>query len=153
MILLQDTIAIQTSPEQVFDWLAHFKEYYLAWHPDHVKCLYLKGTSLEVGSVIYVEEYLHGELHRLKLRITKVIPLSRVEYTAVIGMGGAFSVIPHGQGVLFTAETYLGITVPVLASVIDRLFKELFSGRLQALQQHMAEEGVNLKRLLEGRSS
>jgi hypothetical protein len=30
MILLQDTIAIQTSPEQVFDWLAHFKRILLA---------------------------------------------------------------------------------------------------------------------------
>lgn len=61
MILLRDVVEIEASPEQAFDWLAHFQEDYLAWHPDHVECQYVKGTSiLEVGSVLYIEEYLHG---------------------------------------------------------------------------------------------
>ena len=35
---------------------------------------------LREESVIYVEEYLHGKLHKLKLRITKIEPNSRIEY-------------------------------------------------------------------------
>lgn len=91
MILLRDVVEIEASPEQVFDWLAHFQENYLAWHPDHVECRYLKGASLfEVGSVVYVEEYVHGEFHKLKFRVTKVIPNSRLEYKAGFGIGGCF---------------------------------------------------------------
>ena len=30
MIVLRDTVEIKASPEQIFDWLAHFKENYLA---------------------------------------------------------------------------------------------------------------------------
>ena len=102
MILLRDEVRIDATPEQVFDWLAHFQEHYLAWHPDHVECRYLRGSSiLEKDAILYVEEYLHGDLHRLKLRATEVIPDSRVEYMAGFGIGGAFEVQQREDGVLF----------------------------------------------------
>ena len=102
MILLRDEVRIDATPAQVFDWLAHFQEHYLAWHPDHVECRYLRGSSiLEKDAILYVEEYLHGDLHRLKLRATEVIPDSRVEYTAGLGIGGAFEVQQREDGVLF----------------------------------------------------
>lgn len=148
MLLLHDTIEIQTTPDQIFQWLGHFQENYLAWHPDHVKCFYMKGKALEVGSEIYVEEYLHGELHRLKLRITKVVPMSRVEYKAGLGMGGAFIVLPQTKGILFTAEIYMGISIAILTLMFDKVLVKLFSKQIKALEQHMMEEGQNLKMLL-----
>jgi len=152
MILLKDTVEIESSPEQVFEWLDHLPENYLAWHPDHVACRYLKGTSiLEKGSVLYVEEYLHGQLHRLKLRTTQVVPNNRLEYKAGFGVAGAFEVESQGSKVLFTADIALGSTFPVLGWVLDWIITVLLSGRLEALKQHMAEEGVNLKKLLEKR--
>lgn len=64
MITLRDSVEIRTTPEKVFEWFMHFDENYVSWHPDHVKCSYLKGRRLEEGSVLYVEEYLHGKLHK-----------------------------------------------------------------------------------------
>jgi hypothetical protein len=150
MILLRDAVEIETTPEHVFDWLVHFQENYLAWHPDHVECRYLKGTHLlEVDSVLYVEEYLHGELHRLKFRATKVIPNRRLEYKAGFGMGGAFEVVPHGGKVLFIAEITMGSSFPVLGRLLDAFLEKLLSDNLEMIKQHMTEEGENLKRLLE----
>jgi len=115
-----------------------------------VECRYLKGTSLsEVGSVLYVEEYVHGELHRLKFRTTKVIPNSRLEYKAGLGMGGAFEIVPQENNVLFIADVTIGSKIPVIGWLLDRIMEMLFSDRLKALQQHMAEEGENLKQSLE----
>ena len=122
MILLRDEVRIDATPEQVFDWLAHFQEHYLAWHPDHVECRYLRGSSiLEKDAILYVEEYLHGDLHRLKLRATKVIPDSRVDYTAGFGTGGAFEVQPREDGVLFIAEVTIGLGAPGPGSWLDRM--------------------------------
>ena len=150
MILLEDTVDIKASPEQVFEWLDHLPENYLAWHPDHVACRYLKGSSvLETGSILYVEEYLHGQLHRLKLRTTKVIPEVRLEYKAGIGIAGAFEVKSQGSTVLFKAEILLGTNLPGMGWVLDWIIKTLLSDRLGALEQHMVEEGLNLKKLLE----
>jgi hypothetical protein len=150
MILLRDEVRIDATPEQVFDWLAHFQEHYLAWHPDHVECRYLRGSSiLEKDAILYVEEYLHGDLHRLKLRATRVIPDSRLEYTAGFGIGGAFEVQPIEDGVLFIAEITIGLGVPGLGSMLDRMMERVLAGRIEAMEQHMAEEGENLKQWLE----
>jgi hypothetical protein len=152
MIRLTDTVEIETSPEQVFEWLDHLPENYLAWHPDHVVCQYLKGTSiLETGSILYVEEYLHGQLHRLKLRTTKVIPKVRLEYKAELGIAGAFEVKSKRSKILFMAEITLGTNLPGLGWALDWIIGALLSDRLEALKQHMAEEGENLKKLLEKR--
>jgi len=154
MILLRDEVRIDATPEQVFDWLAHFQEHYLAWHPDHVECRYLRGSSiLEKDAILYVEEYLHGDLHRLKLRATKVIPDSRVEYTAGLGIGGAFEVQPREDGVLFIAEITIGLGAPGPGSLLDRMMERVLAGRIKAMEQHMAEEGENLKQWLEQRPS
>jgi hypothetical protein len=150
MILLRDKVEIEATPEQVFDWLAHFQENFLAWHSDHVECRYLKGTNLfEVDSVLYVEEYLHGKLHRLTFRATKVIPSRRLEYDAGFGLGGAFEVVPRGDKVLFIAEITMGSSFPVLGRLIDVFLEKLLSDNLEMIKQHMTEEGENLKRLLE----
>lgn len=70
MINLKDSIEIKATPEKVFEWLVQRlkdKESYQAWHPDHVDIRWIKGEPLQEGSILYAEEYLHGDLHRLIL--------------------------------------------------------------------------------------
>jgi len=79
MITLRDSIEIKTTPEKIFDFFVHFEENYLAWHPDHVKSYWI-GKPAKEGSILYCEEYLHGKLHRMKFRITKVELNRKIEY-------------------------------------------------------------------------
>ncbi len=104
---------------------------------------------LEVGSIVECEEYLHGKLHSMRFRTTKVDLDKRVEF-GIIGMGrGAFDVKPVGEKVLFTAELDIGTEVPVVGSLVDFVFIKFFSQRLEAMREHMKEEGHNLKEILE----
>lgn len=152
MIILRDTVEIETSPEHIFEWIAQFKENYQAWHPDHGECRYLHGTRpLEEGSVIYCEEYLHGKRHKLKLKITKVVQNSRIDYKIPFLGAGAFVVEPYGANVLFTAELYFGYNIPLLGWLIDKCVQNFMRQRLEAMRQHMVEEGQNLKKILENR--
>ncbi len=104
---------------------------------------------MDEGDVVIFEEYIHGELHRLKLKITQVDEGRKVEYrflfpTSMLFPGGSFLVEPKGEGSVSTA------TVSVRGGAILSIFA---GGRAEALRVHMREEGENLKRLLEKEQS
>ena len=112
MITLKDSIEIQATPEKVFKWLVqrfNSKEDYQAWHPDHVDIGWVKGEPLQEGSIVYAEEYLHGQLHKLKFLITKVVPNKVIEYRALFPFSlfapqNAFIIEPKGKhNSIFTA--------------------------------------------------
>src|SRR5512139_2287478 len=103
MISLKDSIEIHTTPRQLFAWLGRMPQEYRSWHPNHIACRVIHGSLLEAGSEIECQEILHGKLHSMRFRMTKVVPDERVEF-AVAGMGrGAFEAQPIGDTVRFVA--------------------------------------------------
>ena len=153
MIALKDSIEIRARPEEVFEWLIQRlrdKESYQAWHPDHVDIRWIKGEPLREGSILYAEEYLHGDLHKLKFRITKIVPNRRIEYRSLFPLsllapGNTFLIEPKGRDrCVFTAMGSLRLP----AWLFKRLHKK-HEHRIEATEQHMKEEGENLKRAVE----
>jgi hypothetical protein len=149
MITLQDKIEIRTSPEQVFDFFVHFREHFMVWHPDHVRCWYLKDGPLREGSTFFVQEYLHTKVRTLEFLVTRLVPYSRIEYKIPPMVKGAFVIERREPDVLFTAEICFGTETPLLRNLLDRVLRMFMGRRLEALQQHMVEEGRNLKLILE----
>jgi hypothetical protein len=150
MITLRDTVEIKTSPEQVFDFFVHFREYFMAWHPDHVRCWYLQDGPLREGSTFFVQEYLHTKLRTLEFLVTRLAPCSRIEYKIPPMVRGSFDMEQRGPDVLFAAEICFGTETPLIGNLLDRILHTFMGRRLAASQQHMVEEGRNLKRILEG---
>jgi hypothetical protein len=149
VIKLRDTITIQTTPERIFKWLESLPQEYCAWHPDHVACRVVRGSLLQPGCEIECQEYLHGQLHILRLCLTRVDPGKRMEYE-IPGLGkGAFEVIPEDSEVEFVAELGVGSDFPIVGSLVDVVLRALLSRRLEAMKRHMREEGQNLKKILE----
>lgn len=75
-IRIKDSIAIDSSPESVFEFLINITddESYRNWHPkDHICLRRLKGKPWEIGSVVYAKEYIHGVKYtcRKKVKISK----------------------------------------------------------------------------------
>jgi len=145
MITLTDSIEIKTTPEKIFDWFVHFEKNFKAWHPDHVECRWLKGEQFEEGSILYVEEYLHGKSHKIKFLGTKVEPHKKIEYTllfptSIILPKGSFLIEPKGESCIFTAT---------LSFRFGKILSKLVKSRVEATKKHMREEGDNLKKLLE----
>lgn len=150
MITLKDAIEIRASAEQIMEFFVNFRENFYIWHPAHVDCRYLTDSPpVNEGSTIYIEEYLHGKLHKLKLHTTRVEPNSLIEYETFMGTKGFFFMEPRGTITLFTAELRMGTDTPLIGNVIDRVMMAFFSRQLEGLKQHMVEEGQNLKRILE----
>jgi hypothetical protein len=149
LVLLRNETWINASPEDVFHWLEHIDRNYLEWHPDHVSCRYIKGNALEVGSILFCQEYLHGKPHKFRMRLTRVVPGSRMEYDIGLSMRGAFEVLPVDGGAKLIAEVELGFSLPLAGKAQDALIRKIFTWRIDALEQHMTEEGERLKRIME----
>ncbi len=153
MIELRDSTFIDARPKHVWTWIEEMPLHYREWHPDHVTCRYEGGQVLRTGTVLHVEERLHGRLHRLRLRATEVVPGEVVRY-ASRGFAGAFIIAPEGDGTRFTAELSFGTRTPIVGRALDAVASFVLRSRLEAFRKHMHEEGENLKRLLEqGRTS
>jgi hypothetical protein len=145
LVILEDSVEIKTSAEKLFYWLIHLPENYKDWHSDHGECRWLKGGAFEEGSVLYVEEYLHGELHKFKFKTVKNESQKRIDYRpsfphSLFFQMGSFIIEPKGDQCVFTAT---------MCFRFGRLLSKLARSRLEALKKHLREEGENLKMLLE----
>jgi hypothetical protein len=107
---------------------------------------------LEAGAIVAVEEELHGRVHRLKLRATEAVPDRLLRYVGR-GLQGAFLLEAANGGTRFTATLGFGVGAPLIGHVVDRLLGGVFARRLAAVQEHMHEEGRNLKRLFEQKAA
>ena len=148
MLVLRDTIEIETTPEQIFEWFRHLDDNYRSWHPDHVSCRYVRGHDLQDGSVLYAEEYLHGRLHRFKFRLTEVEAGREFKYRIFPGVRGGFRLRPTERGTEFVAEIFLGWSIPILGALSDAVLNVFFSDHIEAIRRHMRDEGIHLRALL-----
>jgi hypothetical protein len=153
MMKFSDSIGVGASAEEVFEWLARCMNdagLYRAWHPEHVDVRWIKGEPLREGSVLYAEEYLHGDLHKLKFHITRVIPNRLIEYRSLFPLsllspGNKFAIEPTGENIcVFTASGSLR-----LPRWLFRKMHKKHKDKIEATERHMREEGENLKKALE----
>ena len=148
MIRLEESIIIDVPATRVWSWLSDLPRHYREWHPAHLSCRYVRGERLETGSVLQIEEHLHGKPHSLTLCATAVIPNRLLQY-AGRGFRGAFELESTNGGTSFTASLECGWRIPFIGRFIDAVARRALGNRLAALRRHMEEEGRNLKRLLQ----
>ncbi len=156
-IILKDSLEIRVPPEKVFNFFLQMVDdaSYRTWHPtDHVSFRWIRGNPYEEGSIAYAEEYLHGKLHKLKFRISKIVPNREIEYVPlsrflrIFFPMNRFEIGPTENGCLFTAEVHLRI-----GRIAKALAKHKLEIGLSSIRRHMKEEGENLKRILEEKNS
>ena len=145
-MILRDSTWIRADPEQVFDFFEHMERHYLRWHPDHLSFEWLSGRGVREGVVFGFVEQIAGKTLRKKVAFTRVDPGRYMEFAPTSRLLRLllprllFRVEPEGEGVRFDAEIHVR-TGPIGA----RLNRKEFD----AVRVHMAEEGQNLKALLE----
>ncbi|MFX0163613.1 MAG: SRPBCC family protein [Candidatus Hodarchaeota archaeon] len=148
MVTLKHSVEIKTTPDTIFEWLKNLDQHYREWHPDHIRWINITGR-LDEGDTSYYEEYLHGKLHKIKFKITKVEENKRIEFKNLFPMSiicpkGSYILEPREESTIFTAT---------LSFRFAWLFSKLAKNRVEAIKTHMKEEGENLKKLLEKRDN
>ncbi|MCW4032845.1 MAG: hypothetical protein NWF08_05580 [Candidatus Bathyarchaeota archaeon] len=149
IIPIKDSIEIKTTPEKIFNFFFHIEENYRAWHPqDHVKFSWIKGKPMEEGSVGFFEEYLHGKIHKMSAKYTRILPNKEVEFKVtnpiwrIFYPKGLMTIEQKGDHCIFTAINYFRLG-PLSSK------SKFLKNRFKAVKKHMKEEGENLKKILE----
>ena len=142
---LKDSIDIDAPPERVWEWVEELADNYPEWHPAHASAEWERGVPNEVGSVLRVVEDLGRGAEELRFELTGFQPPRRLDYRllgpiSLLLPGGSFVVLPTASGARFIAQ---------IRSRFGWLTERLFRQRTTALRVHMAEEGENLKRIIE----
>lgn len=147
MITLEDSIDINTTPETIYNWICNLEKNYKKWHPDHVKCINITG-ELRVGTVIHTEEYLHGKLHKINMKLVKLVQNEIIEYRNNF----PHSLIIHGGSFLFKAKGQKSTFTALIYCKGGKTLEKIFRAKIDILKLHMREEGQNLKKILENSS-
>jgi uncharacterized protein YndB with AHSA1/START domain len=146
---LSDSIEVDAPPDEVWRWITALADHYTEWHPDHVSAAWVRGVPNEPGSILEAVERLGRHEERLQLQVTAVEPPTRLRYRfrgpiQMLLPEGSFTIEPSCAGTRFTARiAYRG----------GPLTERAFRSRARALRCHMHEEGRNLKRIIESKST
>jgi len=151
VLTISDSVEIAVPAEAVWRWLCALPAHYAEWHPAHHSCEVLRGTLWEPGTVVLMEEDLHGRRHRLRCQVIGTTPGREIEYRAGPWLKGRFRVEPLNGHSRFRAELDFGSGS--VARLLDRPLGWLFRRRIASVRKHQREEGLNLKALLEDRSA
>lgn len=152
-VFLEDSIEIKTTPERIFNFLTNLvdDESYRTWHPtDHVALSWIKGKPWKEGSIVCAQEYIHGKMHKLKFRITKIIPNKIIEYAPCFWLyriyfpKNTFEMVREGEICTFTAKGHLRV-----GRLVKKFARNKLEFGIRSIKQHMKEEGKNLKKILE----
>ncbi|MHA2091518.1 MAG: SRPBCC family protein [Candidatus Kariarchaeaceae archaeon] len=148
-MLIKDSIEINAPVDDVFQWFLNIEENYISWHQDHISCRWVKGHPFAVGSVMYIEELLHGKVHKMRFKTTKVIQNEYIQFSlgypmAFICPRGSFSFHPRDDSCKFTSSLYFRF---------GWLLSRLMRRQKIAFEKHMKEEGIQLKHIFESNRS
>ncbi len=144
---LEDSILVEAPPESVWNWLTGLAGHYTEWHPDHHSAEWILGEPTQVGSVLRAVEDVGGHREMLDMEVTRIERPRRIEYR-IRGLHGL--VLPGGAFVLEPVDGYTLFTASVRYR-FGRITGRLFRKRMVGLQQHMRQEGENLRALVEAR--
>ncbi len=149
-MLLREQTEVYASPAEIFRFFENMEQNYRYWHPDHITFKWTRGNELKAGSEFYFEEYINGKLMKKRVRFTRIEQDRLIEFEPTWWLMRlfmprlSFRTEPQENFTLFTAEIVIR-TGPLGAWLNRREF--------DAVKKHMAEEGENMKEIVEGTST
>lgn len=155
-IVVLESIEIRSSPVDAFSYLTGIvdDEGFKTLNPDNIGFRWLKGEPWKEGSIAHAEKYLHGKPHRFRFVISIVVPYRQIEYrptswaTRMVFPKKEFIIEQTPEGCRFISSATFRI-----GWIGRKLFQRNIDDGLSHFRAYLREEGRNLKRILESRST
>ncbi len=145
-MIVRNSIEIRTSPEKVGEWLTNLDKHYKEWHPDHVRWVKVTG-GVDVGDVVYIEEYIAGRLVKARSKVTKIEKIDKKFMMELSPLG--FLAWITGQKGLFSAEAKGNTCIYTSVLSVQRFGWLIPKSFVEAMKKHAKEESETLKKMLE----
>ncbi len=146
-LVLEDEIEIAAQPEAAWLFFEEMEANYTRWHPDHLRFEWRGPKGLAVGNEFYFEETIAGKMQRKLTRITEAELNRGFAFTMVNPLFRLF--LPHLSFTFVPIATGFRFRGTIRLRGIGPLGERLNAREFDAVERHMAEEGTNLKALLE----
>lgn len=156
MLILEDSIEIKTTPEELLNWFKNLDKYFVKWHPNHTNFVKLTG-GMDEGDEAYFEECIDGKWFKFKFKIVELektkkgwIAVMKRPFATII-----FSAEAKGENeCIFTHIESFGIiksTNPTTLRVSDAIFRKFFNSiyRFDLIEKDIIEDNTNLKQMME----
>lgn len=159
MLILEDSIEIKTTPEELFNWFKNLDKHFVKWHPNHTKFVKITG-GMDEGDEAYFEECIDGKWFKFKFKIVK---LEKTKKGWIAEMKRPFATIVFNAEVkgknecIFTHIESFGIIKsknPFIMRVSAAIFRKLFNSkyRFDLIKKDIIEDNINLKQMMENTS-
>ena len=146
-MLRRHEIAIEAPASAGPPFFAAMDENYLRWHPDHLLFEWRQGRGLEIGVRFYFEERIGGHLLKKEVEFTEIVPDRLIRF---VPTGFLLRLFIPWISFEFLADRpgrfRFRQSIPIC---IGPLGARLNRRDFDAVRRHMAEEGENLKAILE----
>lgn len=143
-------VAINASPEKIWEFLINIETNYNAWHPDdHILFQWTKGAPFEKDSTFYAEQFMMGEKVKYKGKISEFIAGEKITMKfsfplSLITEKIEMIIKKHGSGSTFKHVTYMKFKF-----LSRTIFKNRNIRMLNDMDAHVRTEGASMKRILE----
>jgi len=135
----------------IFHFFRNLESNFIRWHPDHVHFEWIDGDPLQEGTVFQYEEWIFGELQKNRVYITTVIPNRYLEFVPVNPAAQIFfPKMMFEMEPLGDSDSLFRTRFIVQAGSVG---KWVFKKYLESYRQHLNEECLNLKEILESDSA
>jgi hypothetical protein len=150
--IIETVTEIKTTPEKIWEFFLNIERNYKAWHPeDHNYFRWIKGNPLETGSKVDAKETIGGHKGRIKATVIESEENKKIVFKPAFPISFMcprleWLIESNGDNTLFIARSYYRFGKLFLT------FKKKAADEILSIsQQHMDEEGDNLKKILEGK--
>jgi hypothetical protein len=159
MVTLKDTIEINTTIDELYDWFMNIDVNFTKWHHNHKKFEKITGGS-EVGDIIYFEQLVNGVWYKVKAKIIlkeKNKDNFKIIIKSTTGLGTiSFLGKTTENSCVFTHIESFGLSTPVIGNAINFLLFRVFfrkHANWKFILQDMKDDDANLKKILESKGT
>ena len=154
MIIIEESISIKTTPQNLMDFTKNLEENYYIISKDHVSFRNLKGDPITEGSKFEQFEMFAGKKLGGRYKVARVIPNERIEFQAtfprsLIGGRVIFEVKKENDGIILKEKIILGSRAFIIGKHINRFLKMFMTRFYGKLKEHQVKGLNNIKMHLE----
>jgi hypothetical protein len=143
-------VAINCSPEKIWEFLKNIETNYKAWHPDdHLVFRWTKGAPIEMGSTFYAEQFMVGRKVKYNGIISECIPGKKITMKFSFPLSLITEKIEMISEASETGARFRHLSFMKFKFLSRTIFKKRNISMLNEMDAHIRTEGNNMKRLLE----
>ena len=156
MVRLEHTIAINCTPDRLFDWFMNLDRNFTKWNTNHKKFVKVTG-GMQVGDKVYFEQCISGKWFKNKVTISAINksenrwtieavtpPFAKLEFSCEVKGNQCLFTHTESFGFIKSQKSFAqNVLIPVLRKLLNPIY------RFDLIAKDIVEDNLKLKQIME----